>query len=283
MKDPALFEQTRQHLLAVCYRMLGSLAEAEDAVQETWLRYDRTDTTDVANIPGWLTTVAGRVCLDMLRSRTSRREDALDDTARERRGEDHDPAAEAELAESVGLAMMVVLDALAPAERLAFVLHDMFAVPFDDIAPIVDRNPAATRQLASRARRRVQGAPLQPAPEAARKREVVDAFLTAAREGQFERLLEILDPDVVCRGDALASLRGGPDTIGRRAVAERFNGTAQAARSLLVDGEFHAVVAPYGRMLLVLRFTVVDGLVTEIEAVMDPESLARMEFAAGTA
>lgn len=282
MKDPVLFEETRQHLLAVCYRMLGSLTEAEDAVQETWLRYDRTDTADVANLPGWLTTVAGRVCLDMLRSRTSRREDALDDGVPERRDEDHhDPAAEAELADSVGLAMLVVLDTLTPAERLAFVLHDMFTVPFDDIAPIVDRNPAATRQLASRARRRVQGAPAQPAPAAARKREVVDAFLVAAREGRFERLLEILDPDVVCRGDAAANLRGGAMTSGRQAVAERFNGAAQAARSLLVDGEIHAVVAPYGRKLLVLRFTVVNDLITEVEAVMEPDSLARMTFAMG--
>src|SRR5437588_7291310 len=194
------FQDNRSHLTAVAYRMLGSPAEADDAVQETWLRLSRTDTGDVENLRGWLTTTVARVCLDMLRSRRSRREEPLDENAPEPvvlHGPDHD----ALLADSVGLALLVVLDTLDPAERLAFVLHDMFAVPFDEIAPIVDRSPEATRQLASRARRRVQGERVVPDPDLDRQREVVDAFLAASRAGDFDALVAVLDPDVVLHAD----------------------------------------------------------------------------------
>src|SRR5687767_6697381 len=198
------FEEQRGHLRAVAYRMLGSSSEADDAVQEAWLRLSRADTSDVENLGGWLTTVVGRVCLDMLRSRTSRREEPLDADVPERtasRADGGDPEHEALLADSVGLALLVVLETLEPAERLAFVLHDMFAVPFDEIAPIVDRSPTAARQLASRARRRVQGETPTPDADLDTQREVLDAFIAAAREGDFEALLEVLDPDVVLRAD----------------------------------------------------------------------------------
>src|ERR687895_1756145 len=209
------FEEHRSHLRAVAYRMLGSLSEVDDAVQEAWLRLSRTETSGVENLGGWLTTVVGRVCLDMLRSRTSRRVVPLGEPLGTRvpeplvsRADGIDPEHEALLADSVGLALLVVLETLSPAERLAFVLHDMFSVPFDEIAPIVDRSPAATRQLASRARRRIQGAHAVPDADLDTQREVVDAFLAAAREGDFEALLEVLDPDIVLRADG-GTLRPG--------------------------------------------------------------------------
>src|ERR687893_406052 len=204
------FEENRAYLRAVGYRMLGSLSEADDAVQEAWLRLSRSDTSGIENLGGWLTTVVGRVCLDMLRSRTARREDPLELRPTEPAGGD-EPEKEAELADSVGLALLVVLDALTPPERLAFVLHDLFEVPFDDVAAVLDRSPAAARQLASRARRRVQGAaPDATGPaDAARRREVVRAFLAAARKGDFAGLLAVLDPDVVLRADAAVSALGG--------------------------------------------------------------------------
>ena len=223
------FEEHRGHLRAVAYRMLGSLSEADDAVQESWLRLSRADTSDVENLGGWLTTVVGRVCLDMLRSRTSRREEPLGAHVPQRavsRADGSDPEHEALLADSVGLALLVVLETLAPAERLAFVLHDMFAVPFDEIAPIVGRSPEAARQLASRARRRVrgvggrEGADLVPNVDLTRQRDVVDAFLTAARGGDFEALLAVLDPDVVLRFDRAALPTGASrETHGAAAVA----------------------------------------------------------------
>ncbi|TBR23046.1 MAG: sigma-70 family RNA polymerase sigma factor, partial [Reyranella sp.] len=227
------FEANRPHLRRVAYRMLGSAAEAEDAVQEAWLRFSRSDTGGVDNLGGWLTTVTARICLDMLRSRKSRREEALDDRAPA--GEvpgGFEPEQEALLADSVGLAMLVVLQALTPAERVAFVLHDMFDISFDEIASVVGRTPEATRQLASRARRRVQGAPAVPEAELARQRVVVDAFLTASRDGDFEGLLALLDPEVVVRADATAVRLGNSSEVrGATAVATFFKGKAVLARA----------------------------------------------------
>ena len=282
------FEESRPHLRAVAYRMLGSLSEAEDAVQEAWLHLSRSDTGDVGNLRGWLTTVVARVCLDMLRSRRSRREEPLDARAPEPiAGPDAgtDPEHEAVLADSVGLALLVVLDTLAPAERLAFVLHDMFAVPFDEIAPVVGRSPAAARQLASRARRRVQAA-TTAAPDAdrARQREVVDAFLAASRDGDFDALLALLDPDVVVRADAGAgppgaagSVRGAP-AVAAQALA--YSGRARHARPALVDGAVGIVVAPRGRLATVMVFTVARGRIVAIEVVADPTRLGRFDLAA---
>jgi RNA polymerase sigma factor (sigma-70 family) len=239
------FEEHRSHLRAVAYRMLGSPSDADDAVQEAWLRLSRSDTSGVENLGGWLTTVVGRVCLDMLRSRRSRREEPLDEPPGARvpepivsRGDGIDPEREALLADSVGPALLVVLETLAPAERLAFVLHDMFAVPFDEIAPIVGRSPSAARQLASRARRRVQGADTYPGADLTRQREVVDAFLAAARGGDFDALVAVLDPDVVLRIDGGAVPAGASRQIrGAAAVARRAaKGRAWAARPALVDG-----------------------------------------------
>src|SRR5947207_660287 len=231
------FEENRGHLRGVAYRMLGSLPDADDAVQEAWLRLSRSDTSEVNNLAGWLTTVVGRVCLDMLRARKSRREDALEPERAERlpaRNGARDPEQELLLANSVGLALLVILDSLEPAERLAFVLHDMFGLPFDDIAPIVERTPEAARQLASRARRRVQGSPATASPDLARQRSVVDAYLAAAREGNFDALLALLDPHVVLRADHRAAVpRGAPMeirdavTIARRAI----KGGARAAQA----------------------------------------------------
>ncbi len=278
------FEEHRTHLRAVAYRMLGSVGEADDAVQEAWIRLQRTDTSDVENLGGWLTTVVGRVCLNVLRARNTRRAEPLDetttlpdpvvsfDTARP----GGDPEQEALLADSVGLALLVVLDALAPAERLAFVLHDMFAVPFDEIAPILDRSPEATRQLASRARRRVRGAAPTPDADLARQREVVDAFFTAAREGNFERLVAILHPDVVLRADPGAE-RGGLVVVrGAESVAGRATSFADPARLLhpaLVNGGAGVVVTFEGQVVTVMGFTIADGLVLEIDALADPTRL----------
>jgi RNA polymerase sigma factor (sigma-70 family) len=270
------FEADRAHLTRVAYRMLGSLPEAEDAVQESWLRLSRDGGSEVGNLTGWLTTVVARISLDMLRKRKSRREDPADADTPEP-ADAHGPDRERELADSVGAALLVVLEALEPAERIAFVLHDMFDLPFDQIAPIVGRTPVATRQLASRARRRVQGAPKE---EARAQRAVVDAFLLAAREGNFEGLLAALDPQVVMRGDAAAIKLGGPRQLsGSHAVAKSFQGRAQAALSILVDGVPGILVAPNGHLLLVLAVTFRDGKIAGIEAIADPERLAAMSFA----
>ena len=271
------FEADRPHLTKVAYRMLGSLAEAEDAVQEAWLRLGRSDTGAVGNLTGWLTTVVARISLDMLRKKKSRREDPVDLRAAEPAAPMENPDHERELADSVGLALLVVLEALEPAERIAFVLHDMFDLPFDDIAPIVGRSTVATRQLASRARRRVQGAPRDGDVRAERK--VVDAFLAAAREGNFEALLTILDPQVMMRGDETAIRMGGPRQLsGSAAVAKAFQGRAQMARFILADGAPAVLVAPDGRLLLVLDLTFRDGRIAAIEAIADPERLAHINL-----
>ena len=324
------FEDSRPHLAAVAYRMLGSRAEADDAVQEAWLRLARTDVDGVDNLRGWLTTVVSRVCLDMLRSRTSRREDPLTDD--ERVAPDAGPEGEAVLADSVGAALLVVLDTLPPAERLAFVLHDLFAVPFDEIGTVLGRSPAAARQLASRARRRVQGAgadePDLEAPEgdvgsgglaageggaaasarsadvargaaggvgdpvapravggadratpepAGRRREVVAAFLTASRGGDFTALLELLDPEAVVLADAAAVIAGAEAEVrGAAAVAATFVGRAKAARLALLDGEPGLIWTHRGEVRMAFAFTVLDGRVAGIELIADPARIAAM-------
>jgi RNA polymerase sigma-70 factor, ECF subfamily len=278
------FEADRTRLQTVAYRLLGSASEADDAVQEAWLRLSRTDTSDVENLSGWLTTVVARVCLDMLRSRRSRREDPL---AREGESipDEADPVGEAMLAESVGLAMQAVLQRLAPAERVAFVLHDVFGVSFDEIGGIVGRSPVAARQLASRGRRRVQGASEDGrAADVARQREIVEAFFRASRGGDFQALLAVLDPDVVLRPDEEAlrmGVRTGwitSDLHGAEAVATRFAGQAEAAQVALIDGVPGAVWAANGRPVVVFGFTVRDGKVVEIELAADTERLSRMRI-----
>lgn len=272
------FEEYRPHLRAVAYRMLGSAGEAEDAVQEAWLRVGRSGTAEVENLGGWLTTMVGRVSLNMLRSRTSRREDPLEEHAPGGR-EDVTPEHEALLADSVGQAMLVVLDTLSPAERLAFVLHDMFAMPFDEIGPIVERSPAATRQLASRARRRVRAAPAASAADDIRRREVVGAFLAAARGGEFEALLSLLDPDVLLRADRAGVAIGASALVrGSAAVAETFSGRAGAARLALVDGAAGVVWGTGGRPRVVFDFTVLDGRIVAIDLLADSEVLGGMEL-----
>jgi RNA polymerase sigma factor (sigma-70 family) len=279
------FEANRTHLRAVAYRMLGSVSEADDAVQESWLRLSRADTGDVENLSGWLTTVVARVSLDMLRSRKSRREEAFGPHVPEpivSREDGVDPEHEALLADSVGLALLVVLERLSPAERLAFVLHDMFAVPFDEIAPIVSRSPAATRKLASRARSRVQGATPEPEADLARQREVVDAFLAAARGGDFEALVELLDPEIVLRVDRGALPTGASREVrGVTAVLEQvrtFARLASSARPALVNGAAGFVVAPRGRPVAVAGFTVSDGKIVEIDLLADPARLRRLDL-----
>lgn len=280
------FEAHRPHLRAVAYRMLGSASEADDAVQEAWLRLDRTDTSDVQNLGGWLTTVVGRVCLNLLRARENRREDAFDtQDAGLGAGPESvvDPEQEALLADSVGLALLVVLDTLAPAERLAFVLHDMFAVPFDEIAPMIEKSPAATRQLASRARRRVKGGAPAPATDLTLQRRVVDAFLAATRGGDFDALVVLLHPDVVLRADAMVVPTPAPVVVsgahtvatGAMAAMER----ALATQPALVNGAVGLVMAPLGKPALVLCFTITDGLITEIDIVAEPEQLRRLDLA----
>ena len=319
------FEENRPHLRAVAYRMLGSASEADDAVQESWLRLSRAGTDGVENLGGWLTTIVARVSLNMLRSRTLRREEPMDPpVAREPVAQPPggtDPEHEAVLADSVGLALLVVLDTLTPAERLAFVLHDMFAVPFDEIAPIVERSPVATRQLASRARRRVQEARGQEArgqeagsgdPDAerqpgeiSRRRDVVNAFLAASREGDFDALLTMLDPDIVLRADAAAAQMGAESAdaaaarmgaasqvTGARAVAGFFSGRAAAVRPALIDGAPGAVWTYRGETRVVFVFTIAagtiaagtitagtitGGTITAIELIADPEHIARIE------
>ncbi|HTJ74300.1 MAG TPA: sigma-70 family RNA polymerase sigma factor [Acidimicrobiales bacterium] len=270
------FEAHRRHLLAVAYRMLGSAGEAEDAVQESWFRLSRSDTSEVENLGGWLTTTVARVCLDMLRSRTARREDPLpaDPPALT---DPTEPEHEAVLADSVGLALLVVLETLTPAERLAFVLHDMFAVPFEEIAPIVGRTPAAARQLASRARRRVQGAGPAGDTDLARRREVVDAFLAAARRGDFEALLAVLDPDVVLRADPASLQMGAEEARGAVAVAGSFAGRARAAQPALLDGDIGLVWARGGEPQVVFAMTIVDGRIVEIEMVADRQRLDELD------
>jgi len=292
------FEAHRAHLRSVAYRMLGSLNEADDAVQESWLRLSRADTGDVRDLRAWLTTVVSRVCLDMLRSRVSRREDSLDvhvpDPIVTR--VDDDPAEHAILADSVGIALLVVLDTLPPAERLAFVLHDVFAVPFEQIGPILDRSPAAAKQLASRARRRLRAAP-DPAAEPAaasagsapastadlaRQWTVVDAFLAASREGDFEGLLAILDPDIVLRADAGAGplgpsalVRGAREVI---AQAQRFAPLGRFARPVLVNGAPGFLVTRDGQPLALMAVTVQGGKITEMDVLADPDRLARLDL-----
>ena len=275
------FEENRPHLRAVAYRMLGSSAEADDAVQEAWLRLSRAGTSGVDNLGGWLTTIVARVSLNMLRSRTLRREEPIDAPATGQPvtppPNGTDPEHEAVLADSVGLALLVVLDTLTPAERLAFVLHDMFAVPFEEIAPVVERSPAATRQLASRARRRVQEARVQPG-EISRRREVVAAFLAASREGDFDALLTMLDPDIVLRADnAAAQMGADAEAIGARAVAGVFSGRAKALRPALIDGAPGAVWTLRGETRVVFAFTITGGTITAIEQIADPERIARLE------
>ena len=276
------FEANRAHLRAVAYRLLGSFSEADDAVQEAWLRLSRSGAGGVENLGGWLTTVVARVCLDMLRSRKSRREEPLDTPLADvpvSPDAGTDPEHEAVLADSIGLALLVVLETLAPAERLAFVLHDLFAVPFDEIAPIVGRSPAAARQLASRARRRVQGAPAAPESDRARHREVVDAFLAASRNGEFDALLALLDPDVVLRSDAVAVRTGASKEVrGAAAVAGTFSGRARVALPALVDGAPGAVWAPGGTPRVVFSFTIKDTKIVAIDLLADPEHLRQMNL-----
>ena len=276
----ARFEENRDHLRAVAYRMLGSQQEAEDAVQESWIRLSRSDPASIDNLGGWLTTVVGRICLDMLRLRRSRPEQAVGEHSPVLADyEVPDPELEAVQADSVGLALLVVLETLTPAERLAFVLHDMFAMPFDDIAPIVGRSPAAARQLASRARRRVQGNPDIPEADSSRQREIVSAFLAASRSGDFEALLEVLDPEVVVRADEAVAARGAASLVrGAAAVAEHFSGRALAARLALVDGLAGAVWAHRGVPQVVFAFTISEGRIAEIEMLGDADYLEQAEL-----
>jgi RNA polymerase sigma-70 factor (ECF subfamily) len=285
------FEEHRPRLRAVAYRMLGSPGEAEDAVQEAWLRLSRSGAGGIENLGGWLTTVVARVCLDALRSRRSRREEPIDEP---RMGvhvpdpivgpEDRtDPEHEALLNDSVGPALLVVLETLSPAERLAFVMHDVFGVPFGEIAPIVGRSPAAARQLASRARRRVRGGAAAPDADPTRQREVVDAFLTASREGDFEALLAVLDPDVVLRIDGGAARAGlSREVRGARAVAEQtltFSRLSPFVRPALVNGAAGLVVTPRGRPFAVMGFAVRREKIAEIDVLADPERLRRLDLA----
>ena len=277
------FEDHRSHLRAVAYRMLGSVTEADDALQEAWLRIRDQDPAGVNNMQAWLTTIVGRICLNMLRSRSSRREDFsahVPDPVVEFE-ETGDPEHEALLADSVGLAMLVVLDALTPAERLAFVMHDVFGVPFVQIATMLDRSESAAQQLASRARRRIRGSP-QPDPDLARQREVVDAFFAAAREGNFDALVTVLDPDVelridggVLRAEASLVLRGAAAVAGHTAT---YSGLYPFVRPALVNGAAGAVVAPHGQTFSVMAFTVTSGKITRIDALLDPERLGRLEL-----
>ena len=276
------FEEARPHLRAVAYRMLGSAAEADDAVQEAWIRFARADAGAVENMRGWLTTVVSRICLDMLRARNVRHEESLE-IPNVTLEDPNDPEQEALLADSVGLALLVVLETLSPAERLAFVLHDMFGMPFEEIAPIVERNPAATRQLASRARRRVRGAEPSPDQGLARQRKVTDAFLAAAREGDFAALVAVLDPDVVFHADRGTDL--SPGAIEVRGAEEVANvilarGTpfAPFARPAVVDGQAGAVVIVGGRLRSVVKFTVAGDRVVGMDLTIDPNTLRRLRI-----
>jgi RNA polymerase sigma-70 factor (ECF subfamily) len=284
------FEEHRPRLRAVAYRMLGSVSEAEDAVQEAWLRLSRADTSSVDNLAAWLTTVVGRVCLNTLRARRQRREESLDAHVPDPIiGPDHEgnPEREAELAESVGLALLVVLESLTPAERVAFVLHDMFAVPFEQIGPMLDRSAAATRQLASRARRRVQGQATAVDADLPRQRAVVDAFFAASRDGDFEALLAVLDPDVVVRSDGgttragLSGILRGAPAVAAQVVSggRRF---APFVRPATVNGGAGAIIAAAGRALAVMGFTVAEGRIVAVDVLLDPERLAALDLPAAT-
>jgi RNA polymerase sigma-70 factor, ECF subfamily len=279
------FEEQRPRLRGVAFRMLGSVSEADDALQDAWLRISRTDTGGVENPAGWLTTVVARVCLNMLRTRERRREEPLevrvpDPIISNPRGVDGEY--EALLADSVGLALMVVLENLSPAERLAFVLHDMFGVPFDEIATMLERTPTATRQLASRARRRVQGQPTSPDPDLSRQREVVDAFFAASRDGDFDRLVAVLDPDIVLRSDGGAGrpqlslvVHGAENVASQALVARRLSPWVRPA---LVNGAAGVVVAPHGRPVSVMAFTVADGRIVAIDVLSDPHRLEALDL-----
>jgi RNA polymerase sigma factor (sigma-70 family) len=276
------FEENRTRLQAVAYRMLGSVTEADDAVQESWLRLSHSDTSSVQNLSSWLTTVVSRVCLDMLRSRTSRREEPLGEHLPEPiadRADGIDPEHEALLADAVGPALLMVLDTLAPAERLAFVLHDLFGVPFDEIAPIVGRTPTAARQLASRARRRIQGAETAPDADRTHQRAVVDAFLAASRQGDFEGLLALLDPDAVFRADAAAVRMGSESEVrGAPGVATTFSGRARAAQPALINGIPGAVWMAGGQPRVAFDFTIRDGKIVEIHLLADPTYLRQLDL-----
>jgi len=280
----AEFQANRAHLRAVSYRMLGSLAEADDAVQETWLRLTSADTGDVRNLRAWLTTVVSRVCLDMLRARTARRENPLDVHVPDPvvAPASDDPEQHALLADSVGLALLVVLDTLSPSERLAFVLHDVFAVPFEQVGPVLDRSPAAAKQLASRARRRLRGAEAPAASDLARQRELAEAFLAAAGGNDFERLLAVLDPDVVLRADAGTGPLGPSKLIrGAREVAaeaSQYASLARMARLVLVNGTPGYLVARNGQPLAVIGLAVRGGKVSEIDILADPERLSQLDL-----
>jgi RNA polymerase sigma-70 factor (ECF subfamily) len=280
------FEEQRPRLRAVAYRMLGSVSEADDAVQEAWLRLSRSDPRGVENLGAWLTTVVARVALNLLRSRAQRREEPLDVHVPDPIVSPEsglDPEHEAVLADSVGLALLVVLEMLTPAERLAFVLHDMFGVPFEEIAPMIERTPAAARQLASRARRRVRGRAPAPDPDLARQRAVVDAFFAAARDGDFDGLVAVLDPDVVLPSDGgtrrtrLSVVYRGASTVAEQAIT--FGRLSPFARPALVNGAAGVVVAAQGRPLSVMGFTVTDGRIVAIDVLSDPDRLARLDLA----
>jgi RNA polymerase sigma-70 factor (ECF subfamily) len=281
------FEANRDHLRSVAYRMLGSRTEADDAVQEAFLRLARADTTGVDNFAGWLTTVVARVCLDMLRARQSRREVPVDADVEALPAGD-DPEHEKAIADSVGAAMLVVLETLTPAERVAFVLHDVFNISFDEIAPVVGRSPMAARQLASRGRRRVRGAPANPEADRARQREVVGAFLAASQGGDFSALLAILDPGVVLRADAAAVEASlgrasrtmpalAPEIRGRDSVANIFRGRAKAAQLALVDGDAGLVFAPGGRPRMLVDFVIENGRIVEISMIADARRIAALD------
>jgi RNA polymerase sigma-70 factor (ECF subfamily) len=281
------FEEHRSHLRAVAYRMLGSASDADDAVQDAWLRFSQADTAEVANLRGWLTTVTARVCLNKLRSRRQAREDSLDARLPEPIISDPggmDPEQAALLGDAVGMAMLIVLDELTPAERVAFVLHDVFGVSFDEIAPIVERSPAATRQLASRARRRIQGTAPRPEPDLGRQRAVVDAFVAASRRGDFQALLAVLDPEVVVRADPGALALGAPRVVrGAEAAATQamaFRHLASSARPALVNGAAGAVVFRAGQLFSVLAFTVVHDRIVEIDILADPARVSRLDVTA---
>jgi RNA polymerase sigma-70 factor (ECF subfamily) len=287
----AQFEENRPRLHGVAYRMLGSLSEAEDAVQEAWLRLNRTDAATVENLGGWLTTVVSRVCLDALRSRKSRREEPMAAQANEPRalhGAGADPEGEAVLADSVGAALLVVLDTLAPAERLAFVLHDLFAVPFDEIGSIMGRSPAASKQLASRARRRVRGAPAPPDAGRARQREVVEAFLRAARAGDLASLLDLLDPDTVVRIDAAARIDAPPSEVGKPREVRgasifakhviAFPERLRFAQLALIDGSVGLIFALRGKLVRAMTFASANAKVTRVEVIGEPARLRELEI-----
>jgi RNA polymerase sigma-70 factor (ECF subfamily) len=276
----AAFEAERGRMRGIAYRMLGSAAEAEDAVQEAWLRVERSDMGAVENIGGWLTTVVARICLDMLRARDTRAEEPLDEERSEARAGGIDPAEELALARSVGLALLVVLEELSPPERVAFVLHDLFDRPFAEIGPIIGKSEEATRQLASRARRRVRGAEAPPAPDIAAQCELVEAFLAASRDGELEKIVAILDPDVVFRADS-AAMRGkrAQEVRGAERVSKMYKGRAQGAGLALLDGRPGIVVtAQPGQVMLLIRLTFADGRIAAIDVTGDPEKIRATEI-----